>query len=197
MKCLLLCLLAFTATALAHDPGISNATIELGVSPIVLRFTFAPADLLVAGMAGTDEVSLKEQAAKICEWRTTTGAAPLRILSSKVMDKTTVEFVLEAPRVAGEFHSLLLPDMPLGHRQLLVLRDHEGESFRIQMLNARSGGEVISQRDLDRTAPPAPVVVHPPDASFHVLPPGVAGCIFVLGVGAVWLCRRRRVTAGA
>ncbi len=191
MKRVILSLLLMAGPALAHDPGISNATVDLGTSPISIRFTFSPADLLVAGMTGTDESSLKEQASKICEWRTPSGAAPLHVQSAREVDKTTVEFVMDMPRVAGEFHSLLLPDMPLGHRQLLVFRDHAGESYRIQMLNARSGGEVVSQHDLDRTAPPKMAEIQPPDSK--ITPWLATGGLLVLGIISLLMVRRRQL----
>ncbi|MDB6075006.1 MAG: hypothetical protein JWO89_2646 [Verrucomicrobiaceae bacterium] len=188
MKRFFLCLLLATGAASAHDPGISNVTIELGSSPITIRFSFAPADLLVAGMEGTDQASLADQAAKVCEWRTPGGPAPLHVQSARMLDAGTVEFALDVPRVPGELHSLLLPAMPNGHRQLLVMRDHAGESYRIQMLNARSAGERVSHVDLERTAAPLQ----------HIEPHGahlssvwmVSGGLVLTCVGACALLKR-------
>ena len=183
MKHLLYSLL-LCSSAFAHDPGISNVTIELGVSPLVIHVTYAIADLVTAGLPDTDEKLLTEAAAKSVEWRTDKFAAPVHVRSAKLLDKTTAEFVIEVPRTAGTFQSTILTDMPAGHRQLLVLRDHAGEAIRIQMLSAKNTSEVITLNDLNRAAPPAPIAAlksSTPRAWWYI----ASACLLILGSKAV------------
>jgi len=159
MKSFLLILLLGSSTALAHDPGISNATIELGGERIGIQLHFAKTDLDVLGGG-----SLNELAMRSIEWRTATGLSPVTVIKAEAIDANSVEFALEVPRVAGGFRSALLAEFPQGHRQVLVLRDHADASHRIEMLSAKRSTETITARDLEITAAPRAAAAEQPRA---------------------------------
>ena len=189
MKRILACLLAITGPVFGHDPGISNVNVDLSVSPVTVRLTYALSDLMAAGVNGSDEAGLNDAASRAVEWRTASGPALLHVQSARAVDNTTAEFVLDVPRVPGTFCSLLLPEMPSGHRQLIVLRDHAGESYRIQMLSARNATEEISTNDLERTAPPLQLKVPQPSTTWPMTPWIALG---VIGAMVIYGCVLRR-----
>jgi hypothetical protein len=149
MKLFFFAQLLITSASLAHDPGISNATIELGGERIGIQLHFAKTDLDALGDAPVNELAMRS-----VEWRTATGLAPISVIKAEAIDANSVEFTLEVPRMAGEFRSALLAELPQGHRQVLVLRNHAEASHRIEMLSARRATETITPRDLEVTAAP-------------------------------------------
>jgi hypothetical protein len=187
MKSWLIALVSFiAASAQAHDPGLSNAAITCDNERITLHLSFPTADLAPLCPDFTSQAALCQLAAQSIEWQTSTGPAPLTVVSAAQTDGTSLEFSLTAPRSPGRYVSRLLADLPLGHRQVLVLRDSRGETSRIEMLSARQAEHSVSEDDLIRLAPAAPLVQQVEIRSAALLA-GVA-CF----IGGFFLHRRNR-----
>lgn len=154
-------LLITPTLVLAHDPGISNATVSLGGERIVIRLQYARADLETLALEGSAGHSLHDLAARAVEWRTSSGPAPLTVRSALASDDTTTEFVLEGPAEPGDFRSSLIAELPPGHKQVLVVRDHADTSMRIHMLSSKHPTETISQADLAKAKSPEPTTKAP------------------------------------
>ena len=135
--------------ARAHDPGLSEATVQIEATRTVIHLRYPLADLATL-ISSTDSATLTQFATQILRWRGSDQDIPFTVLNAALSDATTVEFTIELPRVSGTFDSQLISRLPLGHRQLFILRDANGESLRIEMLSTRSSTQAIEQQDLDK-----------------------------------------------
>jgi hypothetical protein len=153
LRCLALLNWVFLTCSLqAHDPGLSTATVDLGADRIAIHLGFAISDLASLGISPEDQPALEALATRAVSWISAEGAEPLKVISIRKADANSVEFLIAAPDVPGEFHSLLLAELPLGHRQLLTLRDYRGQTQRTKLLSAKADRERVQAEDLRLTA---------------------------------------------
>jgi hydrogenase/urease accessory protein HupE len=126
--------LAGAVTALAHDPGLSSANVELGRERIEITLTFNQRDIASIPSAVYDLLSR----AIVVELD---GVAVTPTQSNVRTDENqNVEFWFSIPHFANArrltFRSLLLKDLPVGHRQALTIRDANGKELPQQLLSA-------------------------------------------------------------
>ena len=138
-------------TAFGHDPGLSSANVNLGPQRLEVVLTFNQQDLANLRIPAQD---LKNRAALLQLDGET--IAPSRSNASNDANNN-IEFRLSFPRssragTALTFRSLLLKDLPLGHRQAVTLRGAHGGDLGRVLLSAR---EDFASFDLQETAGPA------------------------------------------
>jgi len=151
--CLLLVLVILaTATAFAHDPGLSAAEVRLDGNKAVARLTFARDDIeRVAPMDADRDGRVTQPEFEVVEGRLESLAKESFALSvdgeeaspSAVavgLDESgAVHFELEFTLPQGSklgLRSLLIGRLPRGHRQFLALRDGKGNSLSQRALDA-------------------------------------------------------------
>jgi hydrogenase/urease accessory protein HupE len=153
MICLTLVLVILaTATAFAHEPGLSAAEVNLEGNKAVARLTFSRADIeLIAPMdADRDgritqselaaararlESLAKESFALSVDGRESSPASAAVSLD----DSGAIHFDLEFSPPQGSriiLRSTLIDKLPRGHRQFLALRDAKGNIQAQRMLDA-------------------------------------------------------------
>jgi hydrogenase/urease accessory protein HupE len=151
--CLLLLLVILaTASAFAHDPGLSAAEVRLDGNKAVARLTFARGDIeIVAPMDADRDGRVTQPEFEVVEGRLESLAKESFALSvdgeeaspSAVavgLDESgAVHFELEFTLPQGaklSLRSLLIGKLPRGHRQFLALRDVKGDSLGQRTLDA-------------------------------------------------------------
>jgi hydrogenase/urease accessory protein HupE len=151
--CLLLVLMILaTASAFAHDPGLSAAEVRLDGNKAVARLTFARGDIeIVAPMDADRDGRVTQLEFEVVEGRLESLAKESFALSvdgeeaspSAVavgLDESgAVHFELEFTLPQGaklSLRSLLIGKLPRGHRQFLALRDVKGDSLGQRTLDA-------------------------------------------------------------
>jgi hydrogenase/urease accessory protein HupE len=150
-------LVGLVAPLLAHDPGLSSATLWLQQDRLKATLTFSPADieaLLPMDLDGDGQVSDSEfqQTRAILEGFVREGLQltldeeaidPSELSVERSEDKRgrNIEVRLRFPVKADASHlilrNMLLPDLPLGHRHYILLLDE--------------GANLIGEALLDRT----------------------------------------------
>jgi hydrogenase/urease accessory protein HupE len=138
---MLLGILTFlSATALAHDPGLSATEVHVSVDRIVAEVSFAAQDL--AGIQQLDSNLLT-----IADDR---GKLTLRSVTRKPSDSNSVHFLLEFsnPNAATELRisAPVLTDLPRGHKQFCSVYDQQNKLLADRMLSAESDGFTIDLR---------------------------------------------------
>src|SRR3954447_23828791 len=129
--------LLFSITALAHDPGLSGAEVQILPDRIVAEVSFAPTDLeRLQHLGSTDYLAGHLLVIK-------RGEEPLKLrnFSFQASDSNSIHFILEFPNPPGaELHlsATALEVLPRGHKQFLSVRDSEGKLLVEQMLSAES-----------------------------------------------------------
>jgi len=123
-----------SSAALAHDPGLSSANVDLNGNAISVVVTFNVHDLATLGP--TQELLDRAVLMEIG------GATVTPIRSNASTDaNNNVEFQFTYPLVDTArnltFRSLLLKDLPFGHRQAFAVRDANGREISRQLLSAR------------------------------------------------------------
>ena len=145
-----LLLLCLASPALAHDPGLSSTNLQIGVSEISAVVTFNERD--ISSVLGESPETLSangpaiqaklERLARRALTLETSGQhlQPLTVRAGIDTNKN-VEFsyTYERPAAAGEItvHSLLLPEMPFGHRQAFAATDAAGKEIARSLLSNR------------------------------------------------------------
>jgi len=140
-----------STTALAHDPGLSSAKIALSGDRVSVVLTFNARD--IANVAGVPPVTGRAGDAN--------PAPPFRDLlsravlvefdgnpvapsrSSAITDANTnveFQFTFSRPETAHNpvFHSLLLKDLPFGHREVFSVSDEHGREISRELLSAQN-----------------------------------------------------------
>jgi hydrogenase/urease accessory protein HupE len=149
---LLVLVILATATAFAHDPGLSAAEMRLDGNKAVARLTFARDDIeIVAPMDADRDGRVTQPEFEVVEGRLKSLAKESFALSvdgeeaspSTVavgLDESgAVHFELEFTLPQGSklsLRSLLIGKLPRGHRQFLALRDVKGNSLGQRALDA-------------------------------------------------------------
>lgn len=141
--------------AQAHDPGLSSANLEITRAEIRLVLTFNQRDL--AGVFGSSEPETKAVAARAIRLAIDGGAITPTAAGVAIDTNNNAEFRYTAPRPAGgthfEFESLLLPQLPFGHRQAFAARDESGNEIARSLL---SNHELVARFDLNPASDAAP-----------------------------------------
>ena len=166
----LLCWLLSPLLVLAHDPGLSHATVQVAPDKILVKLTFAPSDL---GANSQDPLKLQELAKRAFLWiHGTQPVAPL-VANARTAGADT-EIVLEYPRQTAKFQFQLFPELPFGHRQFLSIQSGSGKTLRESMVSAHSTAGEITEADLGENG----------TAQGEAGPSTVAG-FFKMGVGHI------------
>ena len=151
--CLLLVLMILaTASAFAHDPGLSAAEVKLDGNKAVARLTFARGDIeMVAPMDADRDGRVTQPEFEVVEGRLESLAKESFALSADgeeaspsavavgIDESGAVHFDLEFLLPQGSrlsLRSLLIDRLPRGHRQFLALRDAKGNTLGQRMLDA-------------------------------------------------------------
>jgi hydrogenase/urease accessory protein HupE len=153
MICLSLVLMILaTASAFAHDPGLSAVEVKLEGNKAVARLTFARADIAMIAPMDADrdgqvtrpefeaarsrlESLAKESFAMSVDGKDVSPAA----VAVSLDESGAIHFDLEFPPPQGSIvslRSLLIDKLPRGHRQFLALRDSNGNIQAQRMLDA-------------------------------------------------------------
>ena len=122
---LVMLVLLFNGTALAHDPGLSAAEVRILPDRIVAEVSFARVDF---------DPKLGERLLEI-------KGLGLRHFDVQTPDATSIHFTLEFPiSSATELHLIAtaFDHLPRGHKQFLSVRDSEGKILTERMLSAES-----------------------------------------------------------
>jgi hydrogenase/urease accessory protein HupE len=151
--CLLLVLMILaTASAFAHDPGLSAADAKLDGNKAMARLTFACADIATIAPMDADRdgritrpefdearVRLESLARESFALTIDGEEASPSMVSVGLDESEAVHFDLEFPLVPGAkliLRSLLIEKLPRGHRQFLTLRDAAGNAQAQRMLDS-------------------------------------------------------------
>src|SRR5215510_3739310 len=151
--CLLLVLMILaTASAFAHDPGLSAAEVRLDGSKAVARLTFSRDDIATIAPMDADrdgritqlefeavEGSLESLAKASFALSVDGEEASPATVAVGLDESGAVHFDLEFLAPQGSkliLRSLLIDKLPRGHRQFLSLRDAEGNTRVQRMLDA-------------------------------------------------------------
>jgi hydrogenase/urease accessory protein HupE len=151
--CLLLILMILaTASAFAHDPGLSAAEVKLDGNKVVARLTFARGDIATVAPMDADrdgrvtqaefeavEGSLESLAKESFALSVAGEEASPATVAVGLDESGAVHFDLEFLAPQGSkliLRSLLIDKLPRGHRQFLSLRDAEGNTRGQRMLDA-------------------------------------------------------------
>ncbi|MEY2577914.1 MAG: hypothetical protein QOI49_738 [Verrucomicrobiota bacterium] len=140
-----------SATAFAHDPGLSSANVDLGREWINVVLTFNQRDV----------ATITEQAHDLLDRAVLVQLDGVTVTPSQANASTdansNVEFQFTFPRAAAAhtliFRSPLLKDLPFGHRQALTVRDLEGRELSRVLLSAREDSAQLALQASDRSPP--------------------------------------------
>ncbi|HEV2665282.1 MAG TPA: HupE/UreJ family protein [Blastocatellia bacterium] len=141
-----------TASAFAHDPGLSAAEVKLDGNKAIARLTFARDEIAMIAPMDADrdgrvtqpefeavESSLKSLAKESFALSVAGEEASPAAVAVGLDESGAVHFDLEFPLPPGSkltLRSLLIDKLPRGHRQFLALRDAEGNTLGQRMLDA-------------------------------------------------------------
>jgi len=140
MNCLirmLMLVLLFSGTVLAHDPGLSSAEIRILPDRIVAEVSFARVDL---------DQNFGE---RLLEIKADEEILALRHFDVQTPDANSIHFILEFPNSpASELHlsAVVLEHLPRGHKQFLSVRDSKGKILTERMLSAEAKDLTITLR---------------------------------------------------
>jgi hypothetical protein len=141
-----------TASAFAHDPGLSAVEVKLEGSKAVARLTFARNEIAMISPMDADRDGqithlefdaargrLESLAKESFALSAGGMASPPTTVAVSLADGDAIHFDLEFPPPQGSsltLRSLLIGKLPRGHRQFLELRDAEGNIQAQRMLDA-------------------------------------------------------------
>jgi hydrogenase/urease accessory protein HupE len=154
-------------SALAHDPGLSTTQVAIRPDGIELTVGFAPTDVQnllpsSARPAGgwkpadlkADQSAMMQLAQRLWEVGGDVGLAPARSASVALVENNSVIFTLEYPRPDGgrlRLRSLVLDQLPPGHRDFLTVKDEHGAIVLERLADAKENAF-----DIALSAAPAP-----------------------------------------
>jgi HupE / UreJ protein len=135
----------FAATAQAHDPGLSAASLQLQRGQLIATLNFAPAD--AAGLdAGALEVQVDGRAIVPAKARVT-GATTSDV-------QLQANYVLPAGRTLT-IRSTRLGNLARGHRQYCVVTDEHGRTLVTRLLDAHADSLQLDLATVATTASPS------------------------------------------
>jgi len=127
----------FSINALAHDPGLSAAEVQILSDRIVAEVSLAPVDLeRLQHLASNDYI-----AEHLLVIKRDQETLKLQNFSVAATDANSIHFILEFPNPPGaELHlsAIAFDQLPRGHKQFLSVRDREGRLLVEHMLSAES-----------------------------------------------------------
>lgn len=130
-------------TVFAHDPGLSSANLSVGSDRIDAVLTFNQQDIANLRIPAEDLLAR----AVLLQLDGTT-IAPTSSRASNDANSSNVAFEFIFPRPPGtrslSFRSLLLKDLPFGHRQAVTARDASGRELSRMLLSAREDAASFS-----------------------------------------------------
>src|SRR4051794_22694945 len=113
-------------TALAHDPGLSAAEVQILADRIVVQVSFAPVDLDRLQHVGSNDYLAQH----LLTIKRDNETLKLQNFSVEATDANSIHFILEFPNPPGaELHlsAIAFDHLPRGHKQFLSVRDSEGK----------------------------------------------------------------------
>jgi len=141
-----------SATAFAHDPGLSSANVDLSRDRIDVVLTFNQRD--ISNVTAQPHDLLDSAVLLQLDGVTVT---PSRANASTDANNN-VAFQFTFPRAAEAhtltFHSLLLKDLPFGHRQAFTVRDGNGSELSRLLLSARDDSAQLALQ-VSASSPPS------------------------------------------
>ena len=142
--------LLFSITALAHDPGLSGAEVQILADRIVAEVSFAPTDLERLQHAGSNDYI----AGHLLVIKRDQETLKLRNFTVRTTDANSIHFILEFPNPPGtEMHlsAIAFDHLPRGHKQFLSVRDSTGKQLAERMLSAESPDLTITNSTSNST----------------------------------------------
>jgi len=124
-------------TALAHDPGLSAADVQLLPDRIIAEISFAPNDLDQLQHLGSNDYI----AAHLIEIKRNQELLTLQNFTVQTTDANSIHFTLQFPNTPGtelQLTAIALDHLPRGHKQFLSVRDGNGNVLTERMLSAES-----------------------------------------------------------
>jgi hydrogenase/urease accessory protein HupE len=127
-----------SATALAHDPGLSAAEVRVSGDRIVAEVGFAPQDLAGIQQLDSNLLTIADDRGKLA----------LRSVTRKPSDSNSVHFLLEFSNANSatelRISAPVLANLPRGHKQFCSIYDQQLVAER--MLSAESNNFTIDLR---------------------------------------------------
>ena len=124
-------------TALAHDPGLSAAEVQIFADRILAEVSFSPLDLeRLQHLASNDYI-----AEHLLEIKREQEHLKLRNFTVQRTDANSVHFILEFPNPSGaelQLSAIAFEHLPRGHKQFLSVRDRDSNLLAERMLSADS-----------------------------------------------------------
>lgn len=138
---MLLGILTFlSATALAHDPGLSAAEVRVSGDRIVAEVSFAPQDVAAIQQLDSNLLAITDDQGKL----------DLRSITRKPSDSNSVHFLLEFSASSNtaelRISSPVLDNLPRGHKQFCSVYDQQNRLLAERMLSAESNDFTINLR---------------------------------------------------
>jgi hypothetical protein len=134
-----------TATALAHDPGLSAADLRFEGNQLAAHVTFARPEIEPL-LPRSDFLEVKVDGSSVVA----------RQILTRFNTSNALEIWMRFPLPAGRcvaVRSPLLGDLAFGHRQYLTVLDSNGASFTQQMLSASYDRVELSLSAVQRPRP--------------------------------------------
>ncbi len=148
--------LALAAPVLAHDPGLSSATVTLGQGEMTAVVVFNPRDLAsVPKTSGSDYSSIVPDILRV---RLSGQSIPAHLESITRDASENVSFRLHFERVGEgrlEIVSGVIDQLPFGHRQFLNVLNAAGQPLGNRLLSAR-------ENQFETVIAAAPLTLSPP-----------------------------------
>lgn len=130
--------------ALAHDPGLSSANLEVEEHAITLLLTFNAREVAsLNGGSATDQLETTGRRAVVLQ---VDGSEQQPTTFTAALDaNNNAEFRYSFPRAGSEisFDSLLLKDLSFGHRQAFAARAANGAEIARRILSGRNSVAVF------------------------------------------------------
>ncbi len=161
--------LLICSVAEAHDPGLSSVEIRLEKDRVDVRMTFAGRDiekLLPSGPEGEAESGTRELGAALPQFERMAfnalqvhldGRKATPVLEAVRPDGSgAIQLTLRYPGQADSqliVRSLILPSLPLGHRQFLSVKDRDGNILSECMLAAKTNVLTIDLAAVSHSRP--------------------------------------------
>ncbi len=146
----IIALFALVPAARAHDPGLSSADVEVGNRQVRVVLTYNSRDV-----ASTSADSLAVVARRAVQLSADGEVlAPQSVSAARdanANDEFTLIFDLSASARELTFRSMLLPELPFGHRQAFVLRDAAGQELARRLLSAKEDSATAALSPVEGT----------------------------------------------
>ena len=135
------------STAWAHDPGLSSANVDLGNERINVVLTFNQRD--IANIAAQAHDVLDRVVLVQLDGATITPSHATA--STDLNNNVEFQYTFLRPAATHDLtvHSLLLKDLPFGHRQAFTVRDADGGELTRLLLSAKDDTGQIALQNME------------------------------------------------